>query len=422
MSHTTKDFFGDGYTTYNDDGSTSHTSKDFFGDGYTTYHSDGSTSHTSKDFFGDGYTTYHSDGASSHTTKDFFGDGYTTYHSDGSTSHTTKDFFGDGYTTYSYGGSTYSSYGGYAGYGSDSGYSGYSGYGGYGGGYSGYSGYGGGYSGSASSSIPLGSSLGKWLDKLNKLMMWVFIAYAVYAAYRLYVFFSGGAAPLDLHAMTEYFLWAISAWAFTNALSNGDSSGPKIAGSVLFGIYLFVAGTAYYAQLGYGEPQAMQTWSRVFLCVLMFVVAMAVSGLAGKSVRLILSAITLETNRKNKLFRLLNCVVVILFSINAGLIVYEMLGYEYAWFASETRLLSYAALSVAWAFTDTLSNENGGAVSFFMVVGVAWYVIALLVNRTISIYPLNVELLVLRLWPCLAYVVAYKLAKVLGRKARKKLG
>ena len=65
--HTTKDFFGDGYTTYHDDGSTSHTTKDFFGDGYTTYHSDGSTSHTSKDFFGDGTTTYHSDGSTSYT-------------------------------------------------------------------------------------------------------------------------------------------------------------------------------------------------------------------------------------------------------------------------------------------------------------------------------------------------------------------
>lgn len=96
---TTKDFFGDGYTTTHDDGTSSHTTKDFFGDGYTTVHSDGSTSHTTKDFFGDGYTTVHSDGSSSHTTKDFFGDGYTITHSDGSTSHTTKDFFGDGYTT-----------------------------------------------------------------------------------------------------------------------------------------------------------------------------------------------------------------------------------------------------------------------------------------------------------------------------------
>ena len=119
--HTTKDFFGDGYTTYHDDGSTSHTTKDFFGDGYTTYHSDGSTSHTSKDFFGDGTTTYHSDGSTSYTSKDFFGNGYTTYHSDGSTSHTSKDFFGNGYTTYNTGG--YSG-GGYAGGGYSGGYAG----------------------------------------------------------------------------------------------------------------------------------------------------------------------------------------------------------------------------------------------------------------------------------------------------------
>ena len=139
--HTTKDFFGDGYTTYHEDGTKSHTTKDFFGDGYTTYHEDGTKSHTTKDFFGNGTTTYHSDGSKSHTTKDFFGDGYTTYHEDGSRSHTTRDFFGDGYTTYhsgggysgSYGGGNYG--GGYSG-GSSGGYS--SGYGGYGG----YVGYG----------------------------------------------------------------------------------------------------------------------------------------------------------------------------------------------------------------------------------------------------------------------------------------
>ena len=105
--HTYKDLFGDGYTTYHEDGSTSHTYKDLFGDGTTTYHEDGTTSHTHQDLFGDGVTTYHSDGSSSHTYKDLFGDGTTTYHSDGSTSHTYKDFFGDGYTTYHEGGSSY---------------------------------------------------------------------------------------------------------------------------------------------------------------------------------------------------------------------------------------------------------------------------------------------------------------------------
>ena len=60
---TYKDLFGDGYTTYHDDGSTSRTQKDLFGDGYTTYHSDGSTSRTFKDLFGSGYTSYRSGGS-----------------------------------------------------------------------------------------------------------------------------------------------------------------------------------------------------------------------------------------------------------------------------------------------------------------------------------------------------------------------
>lgn len=123
---TTKDLFGDGYTTYHDDGSTSHTTKDYFGDGYTTYHDDGSTSRTTKNMFGEGTTTYHSDGTYSHTNKDMFGDGYTTYHSDGSTSHTTKELFGNGYTTYHSGRSSGRSYSGgfYGGGSSGGGYSG----------------------------------------------------------------------------------------------------------------------------------------------------------------------------------------------------------------------------------------------------------------------------------------------------------
>ena len=89
--------------------------------------------HTYKDFFGDGLTTYHDDGTTSHTYKDFFGDGTTTYHEDGSTSHTYKDFFGDGYTTYHEGGG----YGASGAASAAGGYSGYGGYGGYGGGISG---------------------------------------------------------------------------------------------------------------------------------------------------------------------------------------------------------------------------------------------------------------------------------------------
>ena len=145
--HTYKDLFGDGYTTYHEDGSTSHTYKDLFGDGTTTYHSDGSTSHTYKDLFGDGATTYHSDGSSSHTYKDLFGDGTTTYHSDGSTSHTYKDLFGDGYTTYHSGGGAFGSTSGayqsllddsYTGFGTGSGSGSYGSVGAYGG-FGGYS-------------------------------------------------------------------------------------------------------------------------------------------------------------------------------------------------------------------------------------------------------------------------------------------
>ena len=108
--HTYKDIFGDGYTTYHDDGTKSHTTKDIFGDGYTTYHEDGSKSHTTKDLFGDGTTTYNADGSKSYTSHDIFGDGYTTYHEDGSKSYTSQDVFGGGYTTYHEGGYS-SSYG-----------------------------------------------------------------------------------------------------------------------------------------------------------------------------------------------------------------------------------------------------------------------------------------------------------------------
>lgn len=112
--YTTKDWFGDGYTTRHEDGSTSYTTKDWFGDGYTTTHSDGSHSYSTKDWYGDGVTNTHSDGSRSYTTKDWYGDGYTTRHADGSTSYTTKDWYGDGYTTTTYGGT--SSYGGYGTY------------------------------------------------------------------------------------------------------------------------------------------------------------------------------------------------------------------------------------------------------------------------------------------------------------------
>lgn len=78
---------------------TFHTTRDFFGDGYTTRGSDGTTFHTTSDFLGGGTTTRGSDGTVYHTTKDFFGDGYTTRGSDGSVYHTRDDFFGDGTTT-----------------------------------------------------------------------------------------------------------------------------------------------------------------------------------------------------------------------------------------------------------------------------------------------------------------------------------
>lgn len=63
--HTTKDLFGDGYTTYHDDGTTTHHTKDIFGDGWTSYRSDGTVGHTTKDLLGGGYTTYTSGGSSS---------------------------------------------------------------------------------------------------------------------------------------------------------------------------------------------------------------------------------------------------------------------------------------------------------------------------------------------------------------------
>ena len=155
---TSKDFFGDGYTTHHADGSTSHTFKDFFGDGFTTHHSDGKTSHTRKDFLGNGSTTYHSDGSTSHTYKDFLGEGYTTYHSDGGTSHTYKDFLGDGFTTYHSGTASPFSFGGALGNNpiiesQKSGATGIGGY--YGGGY-----YGGTYSSSGVSTIGVGGFIG----------------------------------------------------------------------------------------------------------------------------------------------------------------------------------------------------------------------------------------------------------------------
>ena len=97
--HTTRDFFGDGYTTRGSDGTTFHTTRDFLGDGTTTRGSNGVTFHTTRDFLGGGTTTRGSDGTVYHTTKDFLGDGYTTRGSDGSVYHTRDDFFGDGTTT-----------------------------------------------------------------------------------------------------------------------------------------------------------------------------------------------------------------------------------------------------------------------------------------------------------------------------------
>ncbi len=98
---TEKHQFGEGYTTYHEDGTTSETTKDLFGDGYTTHHSDGSSSRSRRRktlFGGEVIETTHQDGSKSVTTKDKYGN-LRTRHSNGTETFTSKDSFGAGYTT-----------------------------------------------------------------------------------------------------------------------------------------------------------------------------------------------------------------------------------------------------------------------------------------------------------------------------------
>lgn len=158
---TYKNTFGDGETTYHEDGSTSRTYTNL-DSSQTTYHSDGSTSRTYDSFFGDHKVTYNSDGSTDRTYNSFFGDHEVTYHGDGSTSRTYDSFFGDHKVTYhdnhgssssssSGSGSGGSSYGGYGNSGSGSSSS-YSSGGSSGSIFSGYGEYGSYYSGGSSSS------------------------------------------------------------------------------------------------------------------------------------------------------------------------------------------------------------------------------------------------------------------------------
>ena len=82
------------------------THKNIFGDGYTTYHDDGSKSQTYKNLTNDGYTTYHDDGSTSQTYRNLTSDGFTTFHSTGDVSRSYKNLTNNGYTTYTEGNGT----------------------------------------------------------------------------------------------------------------------------------------------------------------------------------------------------------------------------------------------------------------------------------------------------------------------------
>lgn len=80
-----KNFFGDGYTYYDENGKKiGRSERNFFGDGYTNYDAKGNkVGRSEKNFFGDGYTNYDKNGKKiGKSEKNFFG-GYTNYDANG---------------------------------------------------------------------------------------------------------------------------------------------------------------------------------------------------------------------------------------------------------------------------------------------------------------------------------------------------
>ncbi len=220
---TYKDLFGDGYTTYHEDGSKSHTYKNLFDDGTTTYHDNGSKSHTYNNLFDDGATTYHDDGSKSYTYKNIFSDGSTTYHDDGSKSYTYNNLFDGGTTTYHS-----------PGYGSSGGYSSSGGYGG--GGYSGggYGGTYGGYHGGGSTYVD--PTIKKYCDNLSKktkpffILSWLLFLGMIYLIIRP-IINAGGirylktvVGDMSIFKITALSLIACAVLTLTTGLVNGRIS------------------------------------------------------------------------------------------------------------------------------------------------------------------------------------------------------
>ena len=101
-------FFGGGYTTYDEHGrKVSESRRNILGDGYTTYDARGrKIGRSVPNFLGSGYTYYDARGRKiGRSQRDILGDGYTTYDAHGhKTGHIVPNFFGDGYTHYDKGG------------------------------------------------------------------------------------------------------------------------------------------------------------------------------------------------------------------------------------------------------------------------------------------------------------------------------